>query len=269
MKIERLTCEQEGEVIQSAWAINLEKERVKEGYFFLPENHVEIMIVLKGSLSRRIVGYRKAHTFTQGEMVISRARNRGMVIESEEQVSFLLLKVRPLYLSIFQQNPYYNSKEEIQKLTMPAKFSYKWRTAIFQRDACKLVMMLSGYTRELLETTKLTIDPVIESTIEKIQEQRGEIKIKEINEMLGICKSTLEQRFSREVGITPKEFCKIEKLGYFLKNYAENHDRMTLTQLTFMSGYYDQSHLIKDFKYYVEESPKRFLNQTNKVLLVV
>lgn len=269
MKIERLACEHEGEIIQSAWAINLAKDRVKGGCFFLPENHVEIMIVLKGSLSRRMVGYRKAHKFTQGEMVISKARNRGMVIESEEQVSMLLIKVRPLYLSIFQQNPYYNSKEELQKLCMPPKYSQEWRTATAQRDACKLVQLLSTYMSELLATTTLTIDPVIESTIEKIQEQRGEIKIKELNELLGICKSTLEQRFSREVGITPKEFCKIEKLGHFLKNYAENSDRMTLTQLTFMSGYYDQSHLIKDFKYYVDESPKRFLNQTNKVLLMV
>ena len=137
MKIERLTCQNEHDILESAWVIHLEKERVKDGYFFLPENHVEIIIVLKGSLSRRIVGYRKVHGFNQGEMVISRARNRGMIIESNEEVTFLLLKLKPLYLGIFQQNPFYSPKEEVQKLSMPAKYSYEWRTALFQRDSLR------------------------------------------------------------------------------------------------------------------------------------
>ena len=138
----------------------------------------------------------------------------------------------------------------------------------FKGTVCELLDILARYITELKVSSGVVVDPVIKSTIEKIREQRGEIKIKELNELLGVCKSTLEQRFSREVGITPKEFCKIEKLSYFIRNYTQNSDHMTLTQLTFMSGYYDQSHLIKDFKYYVEESPKRFLSQTNKVLLI-
>ena len=74
----------------------------------------------------------------------------------------------------------------------------------------------------------------------------------------------MEEKFSKSLGISPKEFCKIEKLNHFLSNFFQYED-MNLTQLTFKSGYYDQSHLIKDFKYFVDLSPRRYLKEANRL----
>ncbi|MEO1253829.1 MAG: helix-turn-helix domain-containing protein, partial [Bacteroidota bacterium] len=88
------------------------------------------------------------------------------------------------------------------------------------------------------------------------------ISIKEIYSLLNISKSKLEQHFNREVGLTPKEFCKIEKLNCFINSYKEDTSQ-SLTELTYQCGYYDQSHLIKDFKYFLDTSPKKFfLNES-------
>ena len=110
-------------------------------------------------------------------------------------------------------------------------------------------------------------DPVVEASIALIRHVRGDIRVKELNEELGVCKSTLEEKFNRNLGLSPKEFCKIEKINQFLDNYQQHKDEMTLTQLTFKSGYYDQSHLIKEFRYFVDLSPRKYLKEVNKLQL--
>lgn len=55
-----------------------------------------------------------------------------------------------------------------------------------------------------------------------------------------------------EIGLTPKEFCRIEKLNYFIRTYKQESEG-TLTELTYKCGYYDQSHLIK---YFLNTSPR-------------
>ena len=97
----------------------------------------------------------------------------------------------------------------------------------------------------------------LETSIELIKDSHGQIKIKELYETLNVSKSTLEQYFIRETGLTPKEFCKITKLNHFIASY-ENNEAESLTELTYKCGYYDQSHLIKDFKYFLDTSPRRY-----------
>lgn len=267
MKIEQQQISPSNEIVQSAWLIQLEKEKVKEGYYLFPDNQAEIVIALKGTFTRRIIGSRKQHMLIQGESILSKARSRGMLLQSDEDISFLLIKLSPQFLNFLTQNVSHKFRDEVQRFTMPARYNYDWKNALFYKDKKALLAVLECYVDELVEENIHHSDGLIQETIALIRAQKGEIKIKDLNDTLGICKSTLEQRFNREIGISPKEFCKIEKLTNFLKNYFEFSNEMTLTQLTFKSGYYDQSHLIKDFKYYVDDSPKRFLSNANKVML--
>lgn len=267
MKIEQHNLNTSNDIIHSAWTIKLEKDRAKEGYCFFPDNLAEIIVALKGSFSRRIVGHRKEFHLIQGEAVMAKTRSRGMIIKSDSDISVLMIKLNPQYLSYFVQNPHYKFRDEVQKFSVSSTFRQDWANALFYKEKERLINIIQKYVEDLISGRPIMLDSLIDKTISLIRAQKGEIKIKDLNEILGICKSTLEQKFNREIGISPKEFCKIEKLTNFLKNYDEFHGEMSLTQLTFKSGYYDQSHLIKDFRYYVEDSPKRFLNHANKVML--
>ena len=109
------------------------------------------------------------------------------------------------------------------------------------------------------------IDLVVKCATQLIKAHRGEIKIRELNDQLGVCKSTLEEKFSKAMGLSPKEFCKVEKLNNFLMNYRIHQANMNLTQLTFKCGYYDQSHLIKEFQYFADISPRKYLKEVNKL----
>ena len=267
MKIEKITLNNSNEIIHSVWLISIGQEKIKEGYCFFPDNHAEIIISFKGLFHRAIIGSTKKSTIAPGEGLFTRTRSRGMVLTGEEEIRLLIIKLHPQYQCILSNDRTYKFKEDIQKFTLPTLYQHDWRKAIVNNNPGALISIFENYLSEQSLMGHRRVDSLIEETISLIKKNKGEIKVKELYSMFGISKSTLEQKFNREVGLSPKEFCKIEKLKNFLKNYEEFKNEMSLTQLTFKSGYYDQSHLIKDFKYYVDESPKKFLTQANMVSL--
>ncbi len=64
----------------------------------------------------------------------------------------------------------------------------------------------------------------------------------------------LEMKFMEYLGASPSEIIKIVRFNRFLKALQKNN-RFNLTQLALDSGYYDQSHLIHDFKLFSSSSP--------------
>lgn len=268
MKIEKIAISEVDEIIHSVWLIHIEKEKITEGYYFFPDNHAEIIVSFKGLFHRAIIGSTKKSTIAPGEGLFTRTRSRGMVLSGEEEIRLLIIKLHPQYQCILCDDRTYKFKEDIKKFSLPAVYQHDWKKAIVNNNPGELINIFETYLAEQSILGNNRVDSLIEETISLIKKNKGEIKVKELYGMFGISKSNLEQKFNREVGLSPKEFCKIEKLNNFLKNYEEFKNEMSLTQLTFKSGYYDQSHLIKDFKYYVDESPKKFLTQANRISLI-
>ncbi|SHG29729.1 helix-turn-helix domain-containing protein [Flagellimonas flava] len=76
---------------------------------------------------------------------------------------------------------------------------------------------------------------------------------------------TVETKFGRAVGLSPQQY----SIGMRFRNFSEelkhHTNSITLTDLAYKHGYYDQSHLNQDFKQYWGFSPKQ-LSQ-NKVFI--
>lgn len=78
----------------------------------------------------------------------------------------------------------------------------------------------------------------------------------------------LERRFQTVMGLTPKEFTKIYRFTKSVKSmYSGRYD--SLTMIGGQSGYYDQSHFIRDFKSLTGYSPKDFLREQFTIVQVI
>jgi AraC-like DNA-binding protein len=66
----------------------------------------------------------------------------------------------------------------------------------------------------------------------------------------------LNQLFSRYTGLTPKLYCKINRFQYTL-NLITTRDQ-NLTSIGYDSGYFDQSHFIREFKLFTGITPTSF-----------
>jgi AraC-like DNA-binding protein len=59
------------------------------------------------------------------------------------------------------------------------------------------------------------------------------------------------------VGMSPKLYCRVSRLDYALR-LKECDPGSTWTDITYQAGYFDQMHLIKDFKLLTGSSPSEF-----------
>ena len=71
---------------------------------------------------------------------------------------------------------------------------------------------------------------------------------------------TLERQFLKEIGVTPKQFAKMIQFSSSLKQMTDE-DYVNLTDISYDSGFADQSHFIRSFKRYTGKTPKEFQKQ--------
>lgn len=89
-----------------------------------------------------------------------------------------------------------------------------------------------------------------------ILETRRQIRIGEVAQRCTATARQLERAFARDLGIRPKLFARIVRLNAFLERLGEaQRDRMV--DLALDAGYYDQAHLLRDFRFLTGRRPAR------------
>ena len=99
--------------------------------------------------------------------------------------------------------------------------------------------------------------PDIQKAANRIFEEKGQTHITELLEEVPMSRRNFERRFLEEVGVSPKTFAKIRRFGYTCSLMAGDRN-VNLMDVLHKGGYYDQSHFIKDFKYFSGRTPRRY-----------
>jgi len=96
------------------------------------------------------------------------------------------------------------------------------------------------------------------STIfDTILSSKGTASIGEICQKAKISERSLERFFRHHVGLTPKYFSRIIRFSNIFK-LIEDGDP-SWVDVAYLTGYYDQSHFIRDFKAFTGEEPSKYL----------
>jgi AraC-like DNA-binding protein len=98
-------------------------------------------------------------------------------------------------------------------------------------------------------------DPLVSGALRAICAAAGAIRVGPLALALGVSQDTLEKRFRRIVGATPRQFASIVRLR---RAVDLSREQTTLTALAQDAGYYDQSHFIRDFRASTGDAPGRF-----------
>jgi methylphosphotriester-DNA--protein-cysteine methyltransferase len=99
-------------------------------------------------------------------------------------------------------------------------------------------------------------DDLVSAAVAAIRGAGGALRIAALARQLGTSQDPLEKRFRRLVGASPKQLSSILRFRRVVAGYARGRP---LTALAHEAGYYDQSHLIRDFRAITSEAPERFL----------
>lgn len=92
-----------------------------------------------------------------------------------------------------------------------------------------------------------------------IHYHKGQISVEDLAQNLKISTRHLERKFDERIGLSPKQLCQIfcfKNIFYLLTQFPQDWASIALE-----CGYYDQAHLIRDFKRYMGLSPNAYIKR--------
>lgn len=102
-------------------------------------------------------------------------------------------------------------------------------------------------------------DALVTSALHAMTQEPTSTRVGVLASQLGISCDRLEKRFRSVVGASPKRFARILRLRRSVELYPS---AASLTELAVASGYYDQSHFIREFRDFTGDPPSRFFGAT-------
>lgn len=84
--------------------------------------------------------------------------------------------------------------------------------------------------------------------------------VRAVTDQIGCSARHFNQLFRDQVGLTPKLFCRVRRLRQVLYLIA-GKGQVDWTDLAFTCGYFDQAHLIHDFRSFADCTPTEYLAQ--------
>ncbi|QJW90107.1 helix-turn-helix transcriptional regulator [Spirosoma taeanense] len=93
-----------------------------------------------------------------------------------------------------------------------------------------------------------------------IVEQKGIIQLDMLIEDAFLCRRQFERKFLHRVGVSPKYYARIRRVGYLCAQLAGQRWQISDWQdLICRFGYYDQSHFIREFKAFTGKQPSLYV----------
>lgn len=165
------------------------------------------------------------------------------------------------------------------KTTMFRKF-YNQITPLFQvfdiknNNLIELILKTSNINEtielatNLVESivTKFEIEDSLRQKINFVMVKKGIVKNTELYDIFDTNKATLRNHFLSNTGLTPKNAIKMMRINNALQSKFL-YNRINLTELACDSGYFDQSHFIKDVKSIFNCTPKELFIKNDSTIL--
>jgi AraC-like DNA-binding protein len=111
----------------------------------------------------------------------------------------------------------------------------------------------------LLRTLDLRrADPIAAAAVQRLAESRGAASLANLAADLNLSNRQFERRFRAAVGLAPATFRSLQRFVQVFRVIGDEAPRWVETALA--CGYYDQAHLIRDFKRFTGETPAALLS---------
>jgi len=139
-------------------------------------------------------------------------------------------------------------KEMFEQITSSRDFNYQIQVFLNKYLRCYEFSQMDNknkYLREFL--------------LKQIMRTAGLVKVKELADESGYSVRYINKVFTDELGVPPKVFCKLMRFQYLLNNLNNGSIGADFVQLATELGYYDQSHMMKDFHEYTNTTPRKYL----------
>lgn len=125
------------------------------------------------------------------------------------------------------------------------------------------IQLIEEFLIKRLKQSKKQNSPYLSKILDFVAFRKGDLLIEEICEEFQISRKKIERIFKKELGLSAKLYCRIIRMRY-VRDTLSSLEVDNLTKTSYDSGFFDQAHFIKEFKYFMCETPKNyFQNKLN------
>jgi len=181
-------------------------------------------------------------------------------------LSLFSILFKPQGLSMFTNIP----SNEFYNQNIPLQFVFPKETnrledGLFAANSfSERVLIVEKFLFRQLLKTQNPNSVRIENCIDTINHSKGLVDIHSLASEACLSRKQFERTFSNSIGVSPKQFLKVIRFQNALHEKSK-HKNISLTELTYKCGYYDQSHMINDFQQLSGLSPKEYFHECEPV----
>jgi AraC-like DNA-binding protein len=118
------------------------------------------------------------------------------------------------------------------------------------------VVLIENWLLSNMRPEQQTSD-VIRASLQFLDHHYGDVNITAMADRFNVNKRKLERLFNEQVGLTAKEYARNQRIKH-ARFYLKKHSELSLAEIAYELGFYDQAHFSKQFKQVVGISPKAY-----------
>lgn len=122
-------------------------------------------------------------------------------------------------------------------------------------QAAPMERKLAVLEQALLERLRRPCNPFVTYAVRELR--RGQA-VKDVAARVGVSQRTFINAFAREVGMTPKLFCRVKRFQRALRMVHGRED-VDWSEVALACGYFDQPHFNRDFREFSGLTPSQYL----------
>ena len=246
-------------VFESKEKISYKHKLTPSAYTYLSYNHKDIPISHFGN--KRIQ--------PTGRIQIAGPKvNEKIYVEYNGTLSQILIEFTATgFYYLFHHSPSLlkNKLTEINRFILPDVHHQLEKKLSRLKKVEKQVEVLEEF---LIEKSFKAIPPLdyLEKGLTFIDEQFGNIKINQLDNITGIGKRQFHRKFLEVVGVTPKYYSKITQLNYVI-NMMCSKNYLSIKDLAYQAEFYDFPHFAHRFKELTGFTPHEFIHSEQHIAM--
>ena len=240
-------------LIKSYWLVDSEGENSIQRQKIIPDGFTEIIFHYKEPFRINIEG----NWQIQSKHLLAGQIRNHFFLENTGYSGMFGIKFKPAALTQLFDLEMASLTDKVLDLNkaIGAKLDFIADCIHSDKDIEVKVKEIDDFLIELYHKSNLENNS-ISAILDLILENKGMISIKEIRGKFEITERSLERLFQRYVGLSPKFYCRIIRFAHIFELIQQKD--YSWADLSYLSGFFDQSHFIKNFKEFTGEEPSQY-----------
>jgi len=253
--------------IESLWTIAATAESALTRKARMPADSRATLLLNFTGESRMLADGGETHQINTGATLLG-AHSQSYVLEHDGDTELIAVQFRPGGLSPFVGS----DAGELTGQAIP--LDLLWGSA--SSSMCEQIYEANGAVEKLALYQKALIGHFAEvqyqsrimQSLEQIDSTQSQISVEQLAAQANLSQKQFERVFERVVGTMPKRYIRLARFQKLVSWLNRQTSVVNWTHLAARFGYYDHSHMAKDFQAFAGTTPGDFMAATSGIVEV-